>query len=244
MSEDRTPMADLVAALVSLSDPRKDGKVSAGQRQYRYLELPDLLAEVRHKFGEHGWAVMQIPDVFDGHVTVTNLWLHRSGVKLTHPPFTLPAGRTPQDIGSAITYARRYSLAALVGLAGSDDDDAQAAQRAARETPELTRPITRTQAKAGDPDPWHTPKPPPRPAAMSQPDIGAPSTRTQASKKQTGLMWVRLKDSGMTLDEIRPWVQAVLALDTPDWHTDQLTSAQVSAVIDQLQRDTPPPDQP
>ena len=239
---DRTPMSDLVAALAALADPRKDGRVSAGQRQYRYLELPDLLAEVRVKFGEHGWAVMQIPDVVDGHVTITNTWLHTSGETMVHPPFTLPCGRTPQEIGSAVTYARRYSLAALVGLAGSDDDDAQTAQRAARETPEL-RPVTRVKPKPSDPDPWQTPAPPPRPNLLAQPEPGAPSTRTLASDKQIKMMWALLKRSGMTEGEIRSWVQALLSLDSPDWHTNQLTSAQVSAVIDQLQRDTPPADE-
>lgn len=43
---DTTPTEDLVHALAALTDPRKDGRVEAGQRRYRYLELPDLLAEV------------------------------------------------------------------------------------------------------------------------------------------------------------------------------------------------------
>ena len=240
-------MADLVAALGALSDPRKDGKVSAGQRQYRYLELPDLLAEVRRVFAAHRWAVMQIPDVVDGHVTITNTWLHTSGETMVHPPFSIPCGRSPQEIGSAITYARRYSLAALVGLAGSDDDDAQTAQRAAQEAPEqLTRPVVRARPKASDPDPWQTPAPPPppRPNPLGQPEPGAPSTRTLASDKQIKMMWALLKRSGMTEGEIRAWVQAVLGLDTPDWHTTDLTSSQVSTVITGLQRDTPPGDQP
>jgi hypothetical protein len=43
--------------------------------------------------------------------------------------YPLPAGGTPQQIGSAITYARRYALCAVTGLApGGDDDDAQAAE--------------------------------------------------------------------------------------------------------------------
>ena len=230
MTTDPNPSADLVAALASLTDPPKDGRVAAGPRRYRYLELPDLLAEVRGKFAAHGWAILQPTTVADGTVTVTNLWLHTSGAKMTHPPFTLPCGRSPQDVGSATTYARRYSLAALVGLAGSDDDDGQTAQNA----PRRDRP---------DPGPTH-----PAQRAHSQPDAspmahrdtGAPSTTTLASKKQTQLLWIRLKESGMTIEQIRPWVQAVCELDTPDWHTADLTSAQVSALIDRL-KNTPPP---
>ena len=43
MGDTTTPMGDLVAALGALADPRKDGRVEAGSRRYRYLELPDLL---------------------------------------------------------------------------------------------------------------------------------------------------------------------------------------------------------
>lgn len=245
MSGDRTAMGDLVAALGSLQDPAKDGKVSAGQRQYRYLELTDLLAEVRTKFAAHGWAITQVPDIVDGHVSITNTWLHQSGEVMAHPPFTLPCGRSPQDIGSAITYARRYSLAALVGLAGSDDDDAQTVQA------ELTRPVERVKQRATDPDPWQTapPQRPPQPPAhpvppQSQPDAGAPSTRTLASGKQTKYLWTLLRQSGMTDQEVRPWVQSVLSLDSPDWHTTELTSAQVSQLIERLKADTPPEETP
>lgn len=232
MTHERTPMGDLVAALGSLNDPRKDGKVSAGQRQYRYLELPDLLAEVRTKFAAHGWAILQIPDVVDGHVTIVNTWLHESGETMVHPPFSLPCGRTPQEIGSATTYARRYSLAALVGLAGSDDDDARTAQNAPQrpqEPPErLPRPVTRVKAKASDPDPWQTPTPPPpQPKAMG----------SGITTDQTKMLWRMLNQSGMTEGEIRAFVQAHLNLPGPDWHTNDLTKAQASALITKLVND-------
>ena len=230
MTDTTTAAADLVAALGALTDPRKDGKVSAGQRQYRYLELPDLLAEVRAKFAQHGWAIMQVPDVVDGHVVITNVWLHTSGERMTHPPYSLPCGRTPQEIGSATTYARRYSLAALVGLAGSDDDDAQAAQQARRVDP------------LSDPDPWQTPPPPPppKPATLGNPipmsarkDPGTPSNNRPPSDKQIKYLWTLMRKAGMSDEEVRAWVAHKLVID-PGWHTHDLSAADVSLLINEL----------
>ena len=243
-------MGDLVAALAALEDPRKDGKVSAGQRQYRYLELTDLLAEVRAKFGRHGWAIMQptTTSLADGTVTVVNVWLHESGERIEHPPFTLRAGHGPQDIGSIATYAKRYSLAGLVGLAGSDDDDAQSVQATIQ--PDLPKQVTRVKAKATDPDPWQTPPPTPpqRPAQLSTrraaPATGGPNSQPgSATPAATKHMWTRLNKTGMTPDEIRAWVAAILDLP-PEWHTADLSAFQVSAVIDRLKADTPPPEEP
>jgi hypothetical protein len=54
--------------------------------------------------------------------------LHTSGqwIASEHP---LPLSGRPQEIGSALTYARRYSLSALIGIAADEDDDANAAQK-------------------------------------------------------------------------------------------------------------------
>jgi hypothetical protein len=243
--------ADLVAALASLTDPPKEGTVNAGQRRYRFLELPDLLAEVRTKFGQHGWAVMQIPDVFDGHVSITNIWLHRSGVKLTHPPFTLPAGKDPQSIGSAVTYARRYSLAALCGLAGHTDDDGQAAQQATqrpqqpRTTPAQdreqygqTRPVERAQARADEPDPRFT-TPPARPAALENTTERLPHTfdpldpSRPASQASVRKMFATLREAGiLEADVQKQAIARVFGVDPDTIHTNDMSQRAVSAVIE------------
>jgi len=56
--------------------------------------------------------------------------LHTSGqwIASEHP---LPMSGRPQEIGSALTYARRYSLSALIGIAADEDDDANAAEKRA-----------------------------------------------------------------------------------------------------------------
>ncbi len=77
--------------------------------------------------GEHGLAWVTRPTVVDGRFVLAYELRHTSGEAITGEyPLT---GGTPQEIGSAITYARRYCLCSVTGVAPeSDDDDAQAAR--------------------------------------------------------------------------------------------------------------------
>lgn len=132
--------AELVAALGELVEPTKAGsatiKSERGQYSYRYLELPDLLTAVRAALAPHHLAVMQEVANAERDVVVTTVLLHASGRQFRSPPITLRSGGSAQDIGSASTYGRRYSLAAMVGLAGDLDDDGQQASVKRPEPPE------------------------------------------------------------------------------------------------------------
>ena len=65
---------------------------------------------------------VQIPE-FDGVPVLVTMLAHTSGQWLSSA-YELPQGATPQDMGKAITYGRRYSLAAMVGITAEEDDDA------------------------------------------------------------------------------------------------------------------------
>lgn len=122
--KDPTPTEDLVAALAEMSDPKKTG-TTVGARTYSYLTLPDLLKMARTTLGRHRIALMQHGVALPaGGVSVTTTLLHSSGHTWVTDPLELPSQRDPQSVGSVFTYARRYQLAALLGLSGSDDDDA------------------------------------------------------------------------------------------------------------------------
>lgn len=124
--------ASLVAALSDLRNPTKDSKGQVrGNPNYRYLSLPALCEHVRAAFGGTGLAFSQEVVSDAGGVGVITRIVHSSGEWLESGPLTLPAVGSPQDIGSAITYARRYALAAVVGLAADEDDDGKKASDAA-----------------------------------------------------------------------------------------------------------------
>ena len=228
----------MVKAIGELTDPHKSGKVNAGQRRYSYMMLPDLLAEIRKVFAGNGLALLQSVEYTDQAVHVTCTVLHESGQMLTTAPFLIRCAADAQSIGSATTYARRYSAAALVGLAGSDDDDGETAARRAEP---LTKPVQRVQQKASDPDPYQTPvtqTPDARPVDPSErPDVGAPSTTNRASDKSKKMMWALLRGTGMDTDQTRLWMGSVLNRDG-DWHTDDLTQFEVSSIIDRLKSES------
>jgi hypothetical protein len=124
----------LVAALGKMRNPKPDSKAtvqtrSGGSYSYDYLSLPSLLEAVRKVFSEHGLALVQeVVGTQRGIGVVTRIIHSISGQYIETGPLELPAGTAPQEHGSAITYARRYSLAAAVGLAADEDDDASKVQ--------------------------------------------------------------------------------------------------------------------
>lgn len=117
--------AKLVAALAELQNPatdsRADVRTEKGSFSYTYASLPAILNLVRPILAKHGFAIVQSVGAKDGKVGVQTRIIP-AGV--TSEWLWLPAGNTPQMAGSAITYARRYSLCALLGIAADEDDDA------------------------------------------------------------------------------------------------------------------------
>ena len=103
----------------------------------RYATLAAHISAVRAPLAAQGISVVQSTriDVPGAVVVVTSL-IHSSGEWISSE-IALPCGATPQTYGSALTYARRYALAALVGIVGDEDDDANAATPQAKATAAL-----------------------------------------------------------------------------------------------------------
>ena len=95
----------------------------------RYVDLAGCLEAVNDALLTHGIAVYQETfEVADG-VCVETCFLHESGETLRMGKLHVPAAKhDPQGYGSALTYARRYSLMAACGIAAEDDDGNAASQ--------------------------------------------------------------------------------------------------------------------
>lgn len=93
-----------------------------------YATLDAITDTVRPAFAKHGLAIVQMPGFADGIVTVETLITHSSGQWITGHTASPVAKADPQGIGSATTYLRRYSLAAIAALAQTDDDGNAASQ--------------------------------------------------------------------------------------------------------------------
>lgn len=119
---------------------------SGGQYKYSYADLADVSQVILPLLGKHGLSWITRPTLTDGRFVLAYELLHTSGESRTGE-YPLPDRGTPQEIGSAITYARRYALCAVTGVApaADDDDGAAATQRAQRERFEDARPARPTQ---------------------------------------------------------------------------------------------------
>lgn len=96
-----------------------------------YADLASVWDACRAALSENGIAVLQPPTAIGPKVTVTTMLVHKSGEWIEADLEMTAQQNTPQGIGSCITYARRYGLAAMVGVAPEDDDGNAASQGSA-----------------------------------------------------------------------------------------------------------------
>lgn len=130
-----TDIAELAAALLKAQDSfppisrgrtatisTKDGK----SYSYSYADLGDIRDAILPVLSANGLVVTQSPAAWGDGPALTTTLLHISGQWISS---TLPLPETSgaQALGSALTYARRYALSAIVGVVTESDDDGAAA---------------------------------------------------------------------------------------------------------------------
>ena len=127
--------AALAKAQAELTNPEKsltatiaDGHRGQGQHSFRYAPLSSGLDIVRKTLGQHEIATVQTTaiDQSVGLVRLTTVLAHASGewIASDWPVCAVSEIAAPHRMGAALTYARRYALFTLVGIAGEDDVDA------------------------------------------------------------------------------------------------------------------------
>src|SRR5437868_3876651 len=130
-----TIAAALAKAQVDLSNPEKSLVATIrspfpreAERSFRYAPLSSGLDIVRKSLGKHEIATVQTTaiDTGGGLVRLTTVLAHSSGewISSEWPVCPVSETATPHRMGAALTYARRYALFTLVGIAGEDDVDA------------------------------------------------------------------------------------------------------------------------
>src|SRR6516164_6518769 len=129
-----TIAAALAKAQMELTNPEKSLIGAIGwpfrddQRTFRYAPLSSGLDIVRKSLGRHEIATVQTTTLNKetGLIHLTTMLAHSSGEWLSSDWPVCPISETsaPQRMGAALTYARRYALFTLVGIAGEDDLDA------------------------------------------------------------------------------------------------------------------------
>jgi hypothetical protein len=98
-----------------------------GEYTYKYANLASILEVVNPILAAHSLSVTQVTE-FEGQFWLRTRLMHSSGQWL-ESSWPLKTYERPQDAGSALTYARRYSLSAVLGIATDEDDDGAAASK-------------------------------------------------------------------------------------------------------------------
>jgi hypothetical protein len=101
---------------------------SGGEYTYRYADLADVSGVVLPLLAKHGLAFTAKPTLAGGRFVLAYRLLHTSG-ESDGGFYPLPDSGSAQEYGSNITYARRYALLSVTGVAPDTDDDGAAARR-------------------------------------------------------------------------------------------------------------------
>ena len=138
--------AQLVNPEKSLVGTIRSDQAGATERSFRYAPLSSGLDIVRKTLSQHEIATVQTTSIDEtaGIVRLSTVLAHASGewIASDWPVCAISDIATPHSMGAALTYARRYALFALVGIAGEDDLDA----------PDLLSPVLQKPRQTVDPE--------------------------------------------------------------------------------------------
>jgi len=96
----------------------------------KYADLASCWDACRSALSKNGLAILQAPSTTEnGHLNLATTLMHSSGQWMRSELSVTPKDDSPQAFGSALTYARRYALTAMVGVAQVDDDGNAASGR-------------------------------------------------------------------------------------------------------------------
>jgi hypothetical protein len=205
----------LAKAQIELSNPEKAmvGTVynsrSESPQSFRYASLSSGLDIVRKALGGHQIAIAQTTDIdrAGGTLNLTTVLLHTSGEWISShwPVCQLSETSAPRRMGAALTYARRYALFTMVGIAGEDDLDAPPdAGNDAGEVPKAAVP-----SLAGNPNPVPAPA---RPGQLKPGNGINPSVREKLGAEASATVRAQLLQEIETLpeDDLQPRAIAIL----------------------------------
>lgn len=131
--------ADLLAAQKEMPALQKSGiNPHFGNK---YVPLEELLTTVIPILNKHNLVLLQMPTFAEGQAALEYRIVHTSGESINNIMLLCAAKDDPQGQGSAITYARRYSLMSLLGLTADVDDDAEGAMRRPQPRGGQERPV-------------------------------------------------------------------------------------------------------
>lgn len=159
----------------------------------KYADLSACIEAVIDSLNDNGIALMQVTHEHEQGIVIETLFIHESGEQMSAGRLFMPATKLDaQGFGSALSYARRYSLMASCGIAPEDDDANQAVQ-----PPPAPKPVAKAVV---------APVPVAKPVVVAAPVVETP----QAPPKMQGSagQW-QLKVAAAPDGDMASWLQVV-----------------------------------
>jgi hypothetical protein len=139
MSETIAELATALSKAQGQIEAATKASVNLGFKS-KYADINALRDTIREPLAVNDLSLLQFPRTLEGRVEVETMILHKSGEYMAET-LSMPVGKNDaHGIGSAITYARRYGMSALLNLA-ADDDDGNAAVEKPKVDPEAAKAI-------------------------------------------------------------------------------------------------------
>ena len=144
-------IGELAKALAAAQGAMNNAKKSSDNPFFKskYADLAEVWDTCRKPLAKNNLAIIQMPGEIDaqGNIKITTMLTHSSSQWIKATMNIKVAKLDAQGIGSAITYGRRYALAAMVGIAQEDDDGESAVGRnnKAKNEPKAEKPKQTTQ---------------------------------------------------------------------------------------------------
>ena len=173
----------------------------------KYASLDTIWETIRKPLSENGLSVAQTMGVDNDKSVLETTLYHTSGEWISGTQLVNPVKNDPQGLGSAITYARRYSLSAILGLVSDDDDDANTA----------TKPEIKQEVKS--------------PVKPVSPTVETPQTSESIAVPQTKKIHAIAKEKGLSPEEAIAYMQKTFKKNS----TKELTKDEASIMIEFLE---------
>ena len=177
----------------------------------KYATLDTIWEAIRKPLSENGLSVAQTMNLTPDSKSVLETTLyHTSGEWISGTQLVNPVKDDPQSLGSAISYARRYSLSAILGIVADEDGDGNVA------TKSETKPKIKDESK-----------PPEKPIQL-KPDA---KDEPNISAAQTKKIYASVKERGITADQAKAYLKEVFK----KMSTKELTVSEASRLIEDIE---------
>jgi len=227
----------LSEALAKAQGEMKPASFDAQNPHFRskYATLASIMDACRSALSQNQIAVVQGTSVIEDRVIVTTMLIHASGEFISDQLSMNITKDSPQAIGSAITYARRYSLASLAGVVSDQDDDGEAAmpKENAQKPVKIVQMTNLDEHKKtrsnNSPKAENTDNNPKK--------LDGKAEQTQKRVQKIRLLFNLSAQLGQTPDEMKAVIGNIIGLGRPIKESSEIKDADLDTIINAFSKD-------